>query len=141
MNLNSRCDRHSARPENLIEGSSRALIPTLIAYLANTDHGNTSATDSVEHFATRSVRIGMLQELLNDEIKKRAAPVPTHGGLKLADSPPCYNVPYQQLILFVPPCSETAPKHRCVDAFNARHYVRYLVVPSRNGALASGWSR
>lgn len=70
--------------------------------------------------------------------KWRVAPIPTHRGLKLADSPPCYKVPCQS--------SFHANLTRGADprpsrVFDARDYACHLMKPARNGALSGRWSR
>jgi len=70
--------------------------------------------------------------------KWRAAHVPTHGGLKLADSPPCYKTPGQRRFQC---CSGMGAGPGLRRVSDARHYARHLVNVARNGAHSGRWSR
>lgn len=72
--------------------------------------------------------------------KWRAACVPTHGGLKLADSPPCCKMPGHKVFRGVWPMATEAWRSGLSRAFNARHYARHLVSRRRNGARSGRWS-
>lgn len=66
--------------------------------------------------------------------------VPTHGGFKLADNPPCYELPGQCVFqAHLAWCSD-ARSNRLSGTSDARHYARYLIGHAGNGACFGRWS-
>ncbi len=70
--------------------------------------------------------------------KWRVAQIPTHGGLKLADSPPCYKSPRQSGFQ---DHSGRGTSPRLSRGSDARHYARHLMRCADNGAHSGRWSR
>lgn len=68
----------------------------------------------------------------------RVERIPTHGGLKLADSPPGYKLPGQRVLQGV---SSGVTNSRSNRASDARYYARHLIRHERNGARYGRWSR
>ncbi|MGC5617710.1 hypothetical protein [Georgenia sp. Z1491] len=86
-------------------------------------------------------RVAPMKSCSTIATKWRAAPVPMRGGLKLADSPPHYELPHNPGVSTRAALRSVARQHSLDRASDARHYARHLVRDGGNGARVGRWSR